>query len=73
MNSRLVVERFECQGAGPDCPQEGFEVTEAEGVLGVVPHTFLLDHELEALKDKGVEVMVIEPSFEPHELWDDMA
>lgn len=70
---RLVVEMFVCEGAGPDCPQQGFEVTEAEGVLGVVPSTFLLDHDLEALQAKGVEVLVKEPTFEPHDLWDDMA
>lgn len=72
--SRLVVERFECLGADPDCPEQGFEVTEAEGVLGIVPSTFLLDHDLEALKAKGVKVEVKEPSLEdPADMWDDLA
>ena len=60
----LVVEHFDCIGAGPDAPDEGFEVKESD-VLGVEPNDFLLDHDIQELQERGVTVQVV-PEQVPH-------
>jgi len=55
----LVVEHFDCNGAGPDCPPEGFEVRESD-VVGVEPNDFLLDHDIQELQERGITIQVVD-------------
>jgi hypothetical protein len=63
----LTVEHFECEGAGPDSPPEGFEVRESS-VASIMPNDFLLDSDVQELRDRGVHVTVVFPQPEDH--WD---
>ena len=54
---QVKLQHFTCPGAGPDSPEEGFEVLESD-LPRLIPGTFLMD--VESIKEEHVNIKVVE-------------
>ena len=62
-NKKIVLAHFTCPGSdGSDSPADGFEVLKENGT-GYKPNDFLLDGDVENLREQGVRVVVAQEVF----------